>query len=99
MAFSFCSHLFRRARSDLRTAVFAAFGPNVDQVVARSARRGGARPPRCCLGPRVVEHVDEQLNVFEMQARGGLIEEYRVLPCRPVQFGGEFDALSSPPLA
>ena len=34
MALGLFSHLFRRSRGNQSTSVFAAFGPNVDEVVA-----------------------------------------------------------------
>ena len=96
MAFSLCSHLFRCARSNHSTTVFAAFGPNVDEVVAHFQHVEVVLDDHhsVALVHEFVEHIDEQLDVLEMQARGRLVEDVQgASRADPCQFGGEFDAL------
>ena len=95
MALGLFSHLFRRSRGNQSTSVFAAFGPNVDEVVAHFQHVEVVLNDHhsVTLVHEFVD-IDEQLNVFEMQACGGLVKDVQgASGPNPGQFRGEFDAL------
>ena len=89
-------HIFGRAFGDDFSALYAAFGAEVDDPVRglNDVEIMFADHDAVALFHQTVEHIEEFADILKMQAGGGLVQNVERLAGRTAaEFFGEFDAL------